>query len=142
MKVIIMRGIPGAGKSTLAKKIAEKTGAVICSSDHYFERDGTYKYVKEEISEAWRQCENKARRLLILRQSVIIDNTNVALSDYENYIQLAYNEGAEIEIVELKVPVDVAKARGIHNVPDESYKRFVSRWQEDKVHKKVTYEID
>ena len=47
--MFIMRGLPGSGKSTIMKLIAEKykTTVTVCSADDYFlQEDGTYLYDK------------------------------------------------------------------------------------------------
>ena len=41
-KVFIMVGVPGAGKSTLAKELAEKEHAVILSADNIREMEKKY----------------------------------------------------------------------------------------------------
>jgi adenylate kinase family enzyme len=45
-----MRGIPGSGKSTTAKKLAGETGK-IHSTDNYFMVDGEYKFDPSKIRE-------------------------------------------------------------------------------------------
>ena len=47
--MFIMRGLPGSGKSTIVKLIAEKykTNVVVCSADdHFLQEDGSYLYDK------------------------------------------------------------------------------------------------
>jgi len=45
-----MRGIPGSGKSTTAKKLAGETGK-IHSTDNYFMVDGVYQFNPKNLSE-------------------------------------------------------------------------------------------
>ena len=45
-----MRGIPGSGKSTTAKKIAGETGK-IHSTDNYFMVDGEYRFDPKKLKE-------------------------------------------------------------------------------------------
>ena len=44
-KLIIMRGLPGSGKSTKDKQLGE--GGTILSTDDFWYVDGEYKYDKE-----------------------------------------------------------------------------------------------
>ena len=53
--VIVMRGLPGSGKTYLARMIQGRTGAV-CSADAFFHQDGGYAYEPGRIKEAHRFC--------------------------------------------------------------------------------------
>ena len=63
--VIIMRGLPGSGKSYLSRRVAAAaaeavqaagdTTPVFCSADHYFERpDGSYAFNPSQLVRASR----------------------------------------------------------------------------------------
>ncbi len=54
-----MRGLPGTGKTTRALELKEKFDAVHCSADHYFERDGEYKFNINHIHLAHCSCKHK-----------------------------------------------------------------------------------
>ena len=49
-ELVLMRGLPGSGKSTKAKKIAGERG-VIYSTDDFFMVNGEYKYNPKMIVE-------------------------------------------------------------------------------------------
>jgi predicted kinase len=88
LNLVIMVGLPGAGKSTFIKKLPNP---VVCSADHYFEKGGEYKFDVTKLSEAHRQCMNKAHdNMLMKKPTVVIDNTN--LNDKE---RLPYEDMAE-----------------------------------------------
>lgn len=84
----IIQGIPGCGKSTLAKKLAsEHDSAVICSADNFFMKEGKYKFDPRKIGQAHSQC--YADYLFALRAedvgAVIVDNTNITKWERQNY---------------------------------------------------------
>ena len=60
--VIIMRGIPGAGKSTLTRRLRETAEAVgrevvVCSADDYFlDNRGVYRFNPSKIGDAHKSC--------------------------------------------------------------------------------------
>ena len=70
LKLIIMRGIPGSGKTTLARKIedlAMRSGykiTGICSADDYFVKNGKYVFDGKKLGEAHKFCQSKAIQLL------------------------------------------------------------------------------
>lgn len=125
--VTIMRGIPGSGKSTYTKQFPN---AVICSADHYFEKDGEYRFDKNKLGVAHHQCKMRFHAALIDgEEHVIVDNTNMTLREMEDYIMEAKFFGYPVEFVEVECPVEIAHARNAHGVPLEAVKRMAARFQ-------------
>lgn len=64
--MIISRGLPGSGKTTLSKKIVNLYGSeqtVICSGDDYFiSNEGVYIFDATKLVEAHTAAQNKAAR--------------------------------------------------------------------------------
>jgi uridine kinase len=65
--MFIMRGLPGSGKSTLSKKIAdtfsnEYQQTPVCAGDDFFidKASGEYKFNADLLSEAHTSAQNKA----------------------------------------------------------------------------------
>lgn len=108
--LIIMRGLPGSGKSFLSKQILESTIGFdnnykihILSSDDYFTRntEGTYKYNSSHISDAHNWNQRRAFEALSRGFSpVIIDNTNTQMWEMQPYATMAIDYGYIIEILE------------------------------------------
>jgi len=116
--VIILRGLPGVGKSWLAKKLKQVSRGVIVSGDHYFEEGGMLnrKQLKgltlEEIYEKAfdEQLLRKAHQLSRERfiaalndgvEVVIVDNNNVKRKSYAWFLRTAEKEGYEVIVVEI-----------------------------------------
>lgn len=135
-KFIIIRGIPGSGKSFLANSLLTKyPGAVILSTDNYFvDLDGQYKWDRTMIEEA--HAHNFYLFLVELRKLtpvVILDNTNTTLWEFEKYVNRAKKSEYEIEILEPDTPwkfdVDELVARNQHGVDRPTIERMVNRWE-------------
>jgi predicted kinase len=87
--LIIMRGVPGSGKSTKAKKISNGSG-LIFSTDDFFIVKGEYIYDPKMIGQYHEQ--NFERTLKAMKEAtplIIIDNTNVKLWEMKKYVEAA-----------------------------------------------------
>lgn len=117
-KVIIMRGLPGSGKSTWTTQYYSSGRTV--SADHYHMKEGRYEFKQENIGLAHIQC--LKQYLEVLNQKtplIVVDNTNLAAWEIAPYYRLAEVFGYEVEIVWLRCYVEKCVARNIHNVPRE-----------------------
>ena len=104
--MIILRGLSGSGKSTICKAILSVyPNAVHCSADHYFEKDGEYKFDAKKLSYAHTECQQKAAEACAKGASVvIIDNTNVRRWEMRCYKELARQEGYVVLVAIPKTP--------------------------------------
>jgi len=50
----LIRGLPGSGKTTMAKKIE---GFEHFEADQYFEKDGSYEFDPSELNSAHEECQ-------------------------------------------------------------------------------------
>jgi len=133
-KVIIMRGIPGSGKSTKAREIAATAitanySAVICSTDDYFidKVDGLYKFDRTKLF--INHQKNFHAFIGLIHQKVdviIVDNTNINKSDFSHYEKVATLNGYDVEhiVVNPEISAEDAHARCIHQVPLETIARM------------------
>jgi adenylate kinase family enzyme len=135
--VVILRGLPGSGKSTIAHNLAEESGCSIvhiCSADDYFvDKFGNYRFNHRELSRAHNACMTKFLKLLIARAPFIaIDNTHIEQWEYENYILAAALAGYKVQIKEIichdESSVEKFCKRNQHGVPldkcIEMWRRF------------------
>lgn len=125
MKVVIMRGISGSGKSTYARQIHDLWGpGRIVSADDFFMKDGSYRFDPSGIGEAHAVCLGKFLMHLQNRVPlVIVDNTNIRLWEFNNYLKLARWFEYKTEILttmgfsgEL---IPLYHSRNVHGVPRE-----------------------
>lgn len=139
-RVVVLRGIPGAGKSTYADQLVSKhtgkTGGLhinpnnkriiidprykICSADQYFMVGDEYVYDATKIADAHRQCLQEFDVTIWGAGStplVIVDNTNISLWEMSPYGFLAHSRGYEVQIHSVVTDVHVAAERCIHGVP-------------------------
>lgn len=89
--IVIMRGIPGTGKSTFAHDLVEclarrEHTAAIVSADNFFTRNNVYHYNRYRLDEAHAVCRRDFRNEAAGgTHVVIVDNTNVTLDEWQYY---------------------------------------------------------
>jgi predicted kinase len=132
--IIILRGLPGSGKSHLSKSLVNEP--LICSADSYFYSKGEYQFDKDKLSIAHSECYTKALNGIKDGMSkIIIDNTNSRLSEYKKYIELAKDNGYQIVILEIychdkKEAIKFA-TRSKHMISNIDSLKMLSRWEKD-----------
>ena len=141
-QLIVVRGCPGTGKSTLSTVLAQEAEAkgilsVICSCDDFFMVKGEYKFEGSKLALNHSKCLDKARKAIDQGiNRIIIDNTNVCLSEFKAYIQYALNADYIVTLMEPDTSwakskeVDICMKMGTHNVPQQAYDRMLAKWEE------------
>lgn len=111
----LMVGYPGAGKTTVAKIIADRTGAVHLWADaerHKLFSEPTHSH--EESTELYDKLNTEAAYLLAKEKSVVFDTNFNFMADREKLSDIGKDQGAKTIIIWLTTPVEVAKQRAIH----------------------------
>lgn len=76
MQLILVRGLPGSGKSTHARVIANEIfRCARIEADMYFVKDGEYLFDASKLGEAHKWCLDNTRELLSDGVSVVVSNT-------------------------------------------------------------------
>jgi len=106
LTMIIMRGMPGSGKSTIVRKLKELyPEASSCSADDYFLQCGSYVFDRTKLKDAHQFSQAKAEELCRnLTRLVIIDNTNVKRWEMTPYFRTAANHRYTVILVEPRTP--------------------------------------
>ena len=141
--LIILRGLPGSGKTTFARNLCNQSTNLnihkpeICSSDYYFEKDdGTYEYNPKDVGASHRWAQSELSAMIEDGVSyIILDNINSQSWEAKRYVEPAINNGYHVEIVQILSPwcknLEELEKRCIsngHNVSLESIKKIAKRW--------------
>lgn len=133
-QMIILRGLPGCGKSTVARAL--KVPAVVCSADDFFMVGGEYHFDPSKIADAHAASQDKCHAALVKGQSVIIDNTCTCRWEMEPYLQMAREHGVEVNVVDLfdgECSDEQLHERNTHGVPLQAIQamreRYEHNWQ-------------
>lgn len=124
--VLVMRGLPGSGKSTIAKKLAEDIpGSEIVSADAFFNGG---EIDESALGYAHQWCRNNfVKELKNGTPLVIVDNTNTVKSDVKFYIDTAKEHGYEAVIMAIPCDVETSMARNLHKVPLSTVEKMAAR---------------
>lgn len=117
-KLVVLRGLPGSGKSTYQR--SHFPDAVVASADQYFMVDGEYRFKPALLGEAHGAC---CRTVIGALQAgaelIVVDNTALSSVEIAPYILLAQAHGYSAEIITLRCDPATAAARNVHGVPAE-----------------------
>lgn len=116
-KLVLIRGLPGSGKSTMAKNM---NGYVHLEADMFLFVDGAYKYDVKKVPGAHDQCVSKTKEALCAGQSVVVSNTFAQEWELQRYTDLGFT----FEIIEAE-----GKWQNVHGVSDVIIEIMKSRWQ-------------
>lgn len=120
-KLVIVRGIPGSGKSTFAKKLAKETDSAHFEADMFFIKDGEYHFDASKIKEAHEWCRDQVHKSIEADQSVVVSNTFVKMWEIKPYLSMS----SDIEVVEM-----TTRYQNVHGVPEEVVTRMEENWEE------------
>jgi predicted kinase len=117
--VIILRGVPGSGKSTFASLLSGHHTFIACADDYFVQENGEYKFDASLISHAHAWCQ---RQFLTAMEdpwfeTVIVANTNVRPRDFAFYEKIAKEYKARVFHVVME---NRHGNKDIHNVPKET----------------------
>ena len=106
IKILILRGKPGSGKSYICEKFYAPLGWVHVSADHFFTNArGKYNFNPSQIQVAHDDCYSRTLTAISEGKNVIVDNTNRKLWEFERYITLkeSIRLGREVDVAVFKV---------------------------------------
>jgi len=132
--LIIMRGLPGSGKSTYVKE--NFPDAVVCSADSFFlNEDGEYIFVNWKLQQAHQHCfRTFIDAVTSDAETIVIDNTNICRWEYENYTFMAEKFGYRIRIIRmnfLESDIPLFGKRNVHGVPEFKINQMFERFEDD-----------
>lgn len=126
IKLFIIRGIPGSGKSTTAlRMLNENIVDIHVETDMYFtDEDGNYHYDYKKIRSAHLWCMSKTLDALSNNKRVAVSNTFVTKKEALAYINICKLNNIKYQILNCN-----GNYKNIHGVSDEKVAQMKERFQ-------------
>lgn len=142
-KLILIRGLPGSGKSTMAKAMLQNLKAdfhyeadmwlcrhSICDENGrhtgFSRKRQPYHYTPDRAKDAHAACIHMTRFELSLgNRAVVVSNTFTQRWEMQPYLDAAKETGATVEII-----TATGNYGSIHNVPESVIQAMRERWEE------------
>jgi hypothetical protein len=131
--LILLRGLPGSGKSTFAKTMWSEY--VVCEADDYFvdEETGEYKFNARDLPKAHNWCKFRVETFMKDNQvndqfyeNIVVSNTFTQEWEMKPYIDLANQYGYTIFTI---VVENRHGNSNVHNVPEETINKMKNRFE-------------
>lgn len=128
-KLIIFRGLPGSGKTTLAKTaylfLKERNHPIEhIEADMYFENaNGVCKYDPNKIKDAHTWCQEQVKKFLLNGVDVIVSNTFTRKWEIDPYLNMLPREN-------ILIFVATGNYDNVHDVPRDVIKKMKERWED------------
>jgi adenylate kinase family enzyme len=122
--ILLIRGVPGSGKTTLAKQLVEKyPDCHHFETDMYFTKNGDYHWKGTELGLAHAWCQQQVQVAMKADSTVIVSNTFTRYWELAPYFVLATANGYQIKVIHCK-----NQFKNIHGVPELKIKEMMDRF--------------
>lgn len=129
--LILLRGVPGSGKSTLGEIILQTTQQQtpdVLSADNFFINDkGEYEFDSTKLKEAHNICQQKcAERMRLEFSKIVVANTFTQEWEMKPYFEMAERYRYRIHSI---IVENRHGNKNIHDVPDDKVQIMKDRFE-------------
>lgn len=122
-KLVLVRGMPGSGKSTIAAAMDTSWDSIQLEADMYFMDGGIYKFDADKLHHAHMWCQAETDQYLKKDYEVFVSNTFTTIKELRPYFDIALDNG-----ILPAVYLAQNQFQNVHDVPQESLDRMKRRF--------------
>jgi predicted kinase len=127
--LLLIRGLPGSGKSTLSKLLSEQFYCPVFSIDDFFtdKNTGTYLFEFDKNHLAYKQCEEKTLEAMQCNTPfIIVENTFTMEWEMQPYVAMAkeFNYQLFVSTVE-----KYHEHSNVHGITDEQIEKMAAKFK-------------
>lgn len=122
-ELILLRGLPGSGKTTLAKSLTE----LYIEADLFFMKDGEYVFDSTKLKDAHNWCQDVVEHWMNTEADrIVVSNTFTQEWEMGPYFKMADDYGYRVYslIVENR-----HGNKSVHDVPDATINNMLNRFE-------------
>ena len=124
MMLVLIRGLPGSGKSTMAKALQQAGFEWFEADSYHLNDEGDYCYSPANVRAAHEWCQRETFKALANGKRVVVSNTFTRRFEMEPYFEMAKTFGIEPNILEA-----TGNWPNVHGVPAEVVEKMRQRWE-------------
>ncbi len=126
-KLILLRGLPGNGKSTFAKSLVNKDYCHKETDMYFVDGDGNYKFEPSKIKDAHAWCKEEVEFLMKYEHSpIVVSNTFTQEWEMNDYYKMAEELGYMVFSI---IVENRHGGKNIHGVPDDKLEIMKNRFE-------------
>jgi predicted kinase len=122
-QLVLLRGLPGAGKSTFANLL----GGIHVEADQYFMQDGEYKFDASKLKQAHNWCKLRVEHSMEDgANKITVSNTFTQEWEMDTYFELAEKYGYQTSCL---IVENRHGGVNIHGCPDDKIEQMKNRFE-------------
>lgn len=132
-ELVLIRGVQGSGKTTLAQKISQ-LGYKHHENDQFFtDENGEYQFDFSKHQTAKEETLRKTQLELEKGNNVVVSNTFNTLKELNVYIDMAKKIGVHVNVINTKL-----NYKNIHKIPSEVIEKAKLTYEDRELDQKIT----